>query len=694
MNARGVHIRWVRVGLTIVLAVLLSGMVSASTPPAGPGMDAPTALGADDGTLDVGGEYPSADAPPWGAGGDDLPYTQASVSHFYTKMRAAGYTGAQSFIYGNNMAWETDWKRAALGGSENAYVDNVDIVFFHDHGGAGGMWIPWGHTDTWVVPNDCFGSWGDKDAEWIGVKSCLTLTDHLGWARCMNGLHLLAGMTTVSYGADYGGEWADQLLGWQLLGIWLRAPKTVTQAWFTTCDSNQPSSVRARVIAEHPNHFNDKVWNRGGQAYGDIVDNWYHWIDHACYKPEPSIVDTAMLVTLPAYEVQHRTVNQQYAASIAATLHMSGTLSLSADGQEIAVTDTQGGVTRTLSIATASGGYLYQNLSELWAPAPPGQPLSLPSPDEALTLANNFFLQNEQTLPGSQYRDPSTQHAETESLTSTGKEGAAAGILQTEGVDVMVAYGRSLATGLYAANGAAIEVSVVGPGSATKAYMGGNSGQTASDDPAQGLPIGLVGGWREVAASPGKTTVIQSADKTWNDFLADRGLAVVAIPVAADQIVRKPVSDTLAYYEQPQGVPQKELIPVWAFRADFIKDGAVVLADALVYVPASRDYYPPEVTIIEPANGATVRPGQPVTFRGSASGGFAPFVFKWMAGQNGDLGTGPEITAPLVYGTRPGQGGATQETITLRVINANGQARNVSISVNVAQPTYLPMMLK
>ena len=112
-------------------------------------------------------------------------------------------------------------------------------MFFHDHGGDGGMWFPWGHTDTELRPNDCAGSWGDKDVEWIGIKSCLTLIDRGGWANCMNGVHLIAGMITVSYGADYGGDWADQLLGWKVNvwpfgDIWLRSPKTVTQAWFTT----------------------------------------------------------------------------------------------------------------------------------------------------------------------------------------------------------------------------------------------------------------------------------------------------------------------------------------------------------------------------------------------------------------------------------------------------------------------------
>ena len=168
------------------------------------------------------------------------------------------------------------------------------------------------------------------------------------------------------------------------------------------CDANQPSSVIARVIAEHPDHFNDRVWNRGGPAHGDDVDNWYHWIDHSCYKPAPTTVDVSVLAAVPAYQVLSRTVDRSFAASLANTLNMTGTLALSPDGQEYAITSTEGGMTRTLSILTATGGYQYQDLSQLWVPPQPGQPLNLPGPEEAARLANAYFLDTAQSLPGGQ----------------------------------------------------------------------------------------------------------------------------------------------------------------------------------------------------------------------------------------------------------------------------------------------------
>ena len=147
MNAQ--YLRGWRVlpALVVVLSLLASGIAMAGTPEAGPlGPAAPR--GTEDGgveVLDVGAEFSSADAPPWGAGGSDLPYTNASAWHFYNAMRSAGYTGPHSFVWGNNNAWESDWTRAPVeGGSENSWIDNVDIMFFHNHGGSGGMWFPWG----------------------------------------------------------------------------------------------------------------------------------------------------------------------------------------------------------------------------------------------------------------------------------------------------------------------------------------------------------------------------------------------------------------------------------------------------------------------------------------------------------------------------------------------------------------------
>ncbi|MSP12520.1 MAG: hypothetical protein EXR62_06135 [Chloroflexi bacterium] len=708
MDAQKRSVWFVYLGVLLMVGLVVSFMVQAAfaAPPAPATvlspqiiLDAAGLTGADDGSLDVGVEY-VADSPPAGAGGGDLPACSTSAWNFYNAMRNSGYTGANDFIYANSLAWESDWKRAALGGSENSYVDNVDISYYCDHGSNGSVYFPWGHTDNNLVPGDCSGAWGDKDAEWIAFGTCLTLTDNQGWSNCMNGVHLILGYTTISYDADEGGAWADQMLGWKFLGIWFRQPKTVTQAWFTMCDMVQPSSVQARVLAEDSRHFGDYLHNRGGPAYGDIVDNTYFWLDHNCYKPEPALVDTSLLATIPAYQIVPRTVDMAYAQNIATTLGLTGTLAT--DGQVWGTSDTQGGVTRTLEINLASGGYVYQNLSQLWIPPAPGAPLSLPDPNEAVQLAGNFFLAA-QSLPGAQYRDPNSVHSETEKVMGISKSATASlnnveSIVQQQGVDVMVAYGRSLSARTSTSLSQVGDVSVVGPGSSTKLYFGRAGGQSAGSLPdrpgtQQQLPVGLLGGSRDVQAAPGKNVQVQTADKTWNDFLQDHQLAVATVPLDADEIVRKPLSDTLAYYEQPHTVSQAEMIPVWVFRADFKKGGALLAADVIVYVPASPDYYPPDVMIMSPTNGATIRAGQVVDISATVSGPFAPFTYEWTSSVGGILGQSATITATLAPALHGDE--ASSQTLSIKVTNANGQVRTTSIMVNV-QPNsiYLPWARK
>jgi hypothetical protein len=692
-------------GLVIVVSLLLASAAMAKAPEVGPTppradtLDAASPTGADDGTLDVGAEA-QGDAPPAGPGGSDLPAANGAAWNFYTQMRNAGYTGSHDFYWTDWNSWEIDFKRAALGGIEDSMIDNVDIGYYHDHGNGGvGEWFPWDHTDNWLTPNDCLGAYGTKDLEWLAIGGCSTFSDALrqGWGSCLNGAHLLLGYKTTAYDANWGGIWADQMLGFQWLGIWWRAPKTVTQAWFTQCDQTQPSSVAARVIAEDWRHFSDKVWNRGGPAYGDIVDNVYFWQDHSCYKPPARQVDVDALsaAAVQTYVVDPRNVDEDYAQGVANSLGLQGTAQCPPGSSECGLVASQGGQTLTLSIPTASGGFVLQNTSQLWAGQDPSQPLALPGPEEAVALAGSY-LDGHQALPGSSNIDMASAHYEQDSQTEAAKPANAAmaagpeRILQTQGTDVLIAYGRTLPTGVRAADGAMIEVSTVGPGSATKVYYGGAS--TALRGPNQEqLPIGLLGGSRDVHEGAMITT--QTYTKTWEAFLTDHQLAVIPIPLDWDTAELK--GQTFSQYEQPQDVPQKELIPVWVFTADLYNGTDLIGPDTTIYVPASADYYPPDVTIDAPITDATVVAGQWIDLMSTTSGGYGPFTYLWSTTQ-GPLGSQEDGKAMLLPGpTKPDQSGPVTMTISLRVTNQNGQSRTASVAVNVVgQPLWLPLIQK
>jgi hypothetical protein len=103
------------------------------------------------------------------------------------------------YSFGEVSAWEKDFKRAALGGIEDSYIDNVDLQFYVGHGWPGGFtFANANNTDGSLVPADCNRAWGDKDNEWLALTSCQVLADSnlSQWAACMNGQHLIMGFVT------------------------------------------------------------------------------------------------------------------------------------------------------------------------------------------------------------------------------------------------------------------------------------------------------------------------------------------------------------------------------------------------------------------------------------------------------------------------------------------------------------------
>jgi hypothetical protein len=513
----------------------------------------------------------------------------------------------------------------------------------------------------------------------------------------MNGVHLITGFITDSDSVESGGVWADQLLGWQFLGIWIIPPKTVTQAWFSMCDSTQPANVTARVIAEDWRHFDDKVWNRGGPVYDDIV-NWpKYYTDHSCYKPPAAQVDVDAIAAaaVKTYVVDPRNVDEAYAQGVANSLGLQGSVECPPGGAACGLVDNHTGQSLGLSVDTATGGFVLQNTDQLWTGQDPTKPLTLPTEDAATVLAGSY-LDSHQALPGSGNINKASAHyaQDTQTEITMQQAGATAAgpvkILQTQGTDVLMAYGRSLSTGVQAATGAMIDVGTVGPGSATKVYYGGASAALRGPNQEQ-LPIGLFGGSRDV--KEGATTTPKAYQDSWAEFLADRQLSINSLPLDWD--TAQLVGQTFSYYEQAQGVKQKELIPVWVFTADLYKGNDLVGDNSTYYVPANNDYYPPSVAIDAPTAGSEFVAGQWVDLQGTSSGGYDPFTYEWSSSTQGTLYKGDKEDVKVMLLTPGAKAGETTKVaITLKVTNQNGQSRTAEVLVNVkGQPQWLPLVV-
>lgn len=693
----------VRLLMAVVLTLVVAGSRAlaqepgqASTDPRDPSTN-PQGWG-DDGTMEVGVEWIN-DFP---GTADDRSHWDESCDGLYYELLNNGWTGR--FHWTDWNAWEEDFKIAARGGNEDLYADNVDIAMVCTHGS--GAWDDfWGqnlssvyfgstHDDHDLVPGDAFQAFGDKDLEWLAFDSCSVLSDggpapyfNRGyWATSMNGLHLLLGFKNTMYvwAPGDGDKWADYMLGWK--PAWwpfgyLRPPYSVTQAWFAAVDDVQPTVTCARVLAEVPDNYNDYLWGKGYVSPDPSHDGTYWYWDHCSAGTLMTQVDNVTQIrTMPILQVMNRQVDERYVLDIIApSFNMSGTTET--DGQYFYMIDATEGQTTTLQVDLASGGWKWLNLSKLWVP--PTMPPILPSYETAEAIADAFFAQQGEGLPGAWYRD--YVQPMTEELVGVQLPGSAA-IDQPEQeiertpVNISLVYGRLIPAVAGTASGLQQQAfPVVGPGGRTKVYIGDG-----------GEILGLQGGSRDIQDT-GTQVPILTAEEAWSMYLADPSIALPEVPWPADQILRS--SETLGYYELPHFQHQAELIPVWIFTADFYADGNLLASDVPVHVPAATEYLPPRVQINSPVSGSQFSPGEEVLLSASVvQYGTPPFTYEWSSSIDGFLGSGDTLTAPLTADGKQGQ--VISNTITLRVTDANGQQGTDTTIVFVKIGVYLPVVIK
>jgi hypothetical protein len=637
---------------------------------------------------------------------NDLPNcTQPECMKLYNALVGEGWTG--SFHWGNNAAWETDFKRAAAGGSENSWIDSVDLGLFCSHG-SGAYDTYWGqnlsslyfgypHDDCHLTPGEAHLSYGDYNLEWLAFFACSVLSDggpapyyNRGyWASTMDGLHLMLGMKTTMYcSSTIGQKWADYMRGikWPIWPyFWLRPPYKITQSWFEATDDTQPGGVCARVLAEVSNNYNDYLWGKGYVSPDPTHNSIYWYWDHcSCTPPPQQVEDVDQIQALPVLQVMPREVNEDLVLQVIAPAFGMADTMVYSDTEYFFLMSATEVETHTLQIDKASGGWKYRIQNELWVPPP--TPPRLPGPETALMIADNFFASQGEALPGAWYRTGEillmTEEMVEVQMDSLGSEILQEQELQRVPVDVAVSYGRVEQLPVQTRQGIRMqELSIVGPGARTKVYVGDG-----------GKILGVQGGSRDIQAT-GETVPLLGSDEAWALFLEDPTIALASIPWAYDEVISSTVpGPTLGYYEEPQAQGQQELVPTWVFSATFYAGGEP-LDKALVYVPAAGEYLPPQVQIDSPADGSEFSPGEAIAFSGSVvQYGQAPFAYEWHSSHDGLLGTEATINAPLTAAI--GKSTVISHTISLQVTDANGQEGADSIQVFIRPAVYLPLILK
>jgi hypothetical protein len=171
---------------------------------------------------------------------NNLSYRDDHAEGFYNHMGSHGHL--RIFDWGQDNAWETDFRHPDFGGDSLNWTDNVDFCYYADHGG---NWSNVMHIAFAVAHNNCLASsdtWklGSRMLKWLVLDCCQavlnTNASHIWsvWSGPMRGCHMVFGFIedghdswwNSSLGSDFGDDagrgyalsnsWLDHAYSWWL----------------------------------------------------------------------------------------------------------------------------------------------------------------------------------------------------------------------------------------------------------------------------------------------------------------------------------------------------------------------------------------------------------------------------------------------------------------------------------------------
>ncbi|MBX3052424.1 MAG: hypothetical protein KF753_13150 [Caldilineaceae bacterium] len=515
------------------------------------------------------------------------------------------------YIFDESSAWEQDFKRNDLGGTNGSYIDAVDLQFYVGHGSPSGFTFDnANHDDGTLTSADCYRAWGDNDNEWLALTSCQVLgnSNLSGWASCMYGQHLIMGFVTNA--SAYNNMFSTQAYHF---GRYIRQNYSMPQAWYKACDVAQRGRTTRTIINELA-CLNDKP--NSGQVCADSFDTDWWYQTHSCGTETAISVPSEDIRTLPVYRMAPYGLDEAKAdfSNLGNVFGIPVTATLTARVQDQIASDYFTGTAGALSLELdkGSGIFSFSDLDQLWTATQAEQAMAVNAAsadyidsDDARTIADNFLRTNNLNGTGATFYEVISDTISSQIDTA---DPVRAAQLVAEGEQTpllwQVIYSRRLTATVVSAAGLSEEIqfSVVGPGAKQKVYVPVTAGVGAASI-LETKPVGVLGGWREVAPAVNAATgdalsvAILTADQVRELYMAlpeDVTLNDVPLDVSKREII----SHTIAYWEEASGVSQGQLIPVYELKVNMTERESQAVVEEFVYVPASELYMRPLARIV------------------------------------------------------------------------------------------------
>ena len=216
----------------------------------------------------------------------DLSGCDDDAIDFYNKLGNDGWS--QDFNWGDANAWEEDFKKESLGGTDYIWIDEQDFAFYAGHGSPTGFYFNNDHDDKKLRCTDTNhdAEWGNddnQDLEWIALACCEVLKnsdddgawyERWGWG-VFKGLHQIDGFdTSISDNPNHGEIFADYMIVNEY---------TIKTAWFKMADDTEGSGVKAVVMGVCDSGYatyDDHLWGHGSVASDKTDPSCLFWSPH------------------------------------------------------------------------------------------------------------------------------------------------------------------------------------------------------------------------------------------------------------------------------------------------------------------------------------------------------------------------------------------------------------------------------